>query len=455
MIDFTGVSVDVCRAGWDLNVTALDVPTSGLSDWPFGCNASVITKDFLRFNVTANVTVGVNATGFSEIRVNSTDLVINYTDVLVTVTGDAVPQNWTSSDSYTIGLLGNGSVNVTNGTITASYFHAAERAPTEAECSGFTLFSDYCLLSEEADIGGGQLRTTYTYRAFINVTDAGTKLFPVYYHAPKNRFTNWASRDNSSENLTVNGSTANVSLASTGTVDMFVNTTYDNGSLSAGYYLYEVIWTRTTTVAVEGGESGGGGGGGGPQIVVVSSNGTVLLNPKDVPFILNAGEERNHTFVIRNPNETVSRVTVSFEPGDTGDESHRWALLDREGAVFTDEVIEVPGGTPLQPGTKEFTVLVRVPVNADNGTYRFHVVAQNEAGARTIAVARVDVGGFSFTAGLFDAWSEFLRLVNLFLGWEITLPKPVFGVGSFRVFHVVLVIGGITAATLVYRRQRR
>jgi hypothetical protein len=415
-----------CRSGWNQNVSSL---AANATNYVVGCNNSdVVTKARARFNVSdSQVVAGSNSTGFLEVLVNNTDTVISYDNLLVNVsTGGLVPAGWTLNDSQSYQLnLSNGTTRLRNSTIATSAPLVAFLSPQAADCTGFTVFTDYCSKDTTEDLGGGRTRHTTTVRHVINSTDSLVRSFNVLVPMPLSRFTNWASRNSGSESGAVNSSSNNLSIASDDSnVNLTIGTNHSTSSISPGYYLADVTYTWDTVVSQS---PSPGGGGGGPEIVtiVLLPNRTFSISPVERTLFLRPGElalcspegAKCKEFVLSNPTSEPFDVTLRLE-AFFADPSVGWAVFRIGENAVTQMAVTVPAGTPANPGRMAFNVSVNVPLAAELTNYQFYIVATADRAPTVRVPVRVFLNEQAVIQGFFDA-------VGSFIGACWVLPRPI------------------------------
>lgn len=442
-----------CRSGWTQNESTINLSSGqALTNHILGCsNSTIISKSRNRYNITdANITVGSDSTGFIELLINNTDTLISWGNVSVNVSqGGMIPAGWNINDTQIKTLaLANASHAMMNFSLNRSSPLVTERAPTVAECTGFAIFSEYCLQTAFTDLGSGRTNYTYTYRAFLNVTDGFVASQKITYLVSLGRLTNWDLRTGGSENVTLNGSSTNTSLSDgAANVTILIDTNFNatsGTSLTTGEsWKAEITYSRITTV----GPSPGGGGGGGVTVISATPNLTLRINPENKEFFIKPGQDQSFTYVLRNQNSTKQTVKLTLEPRNS-DPSYRWGLFSTGNLVFTEQTVEVPAGTPENPGTAQFNLTVRVPANADTATYSFNIVAQSDAAPRQVSVAKIIVGGFSITATGNDVVTNFIGALANFAGFFIAFPKPVFGISGIAIWQIGIIFFAIFIGVL-------
>lgn len=448
-ITFTAVNLSGrCRSGWTQNITSRDVASSGLTNFVIGCNLSTtVTKARVVYNITgATVTVGQNSTGFMEVRTNNTDTVASYNEILVNAsTGGLIPSNWVLNDSvesYRVNLSAN-TASLRNTTIRTNSSLVAFLSPQAADCTGFTIFTDYCEKDTTETLADGRTRHNQTIRHKINSTDSVVKDFEIVVPMNLTRFTNWESRESGSVKGEANRSTTNISVVSDATfVNLTVGTSYSTSSLSPGFYLVDVNYSWITGTPPQGsGGSFGGGGGGGVTIIqqLVAGNVSFSIIPASFGRPLNPGDEFTEDLVIRCTSSEACDVTVTVEQFEQ-DPSWRWLTIRLGNNALTSHTFKAAPGTILVPGTAQFNASIRVPVDAREGSYRAFLAA-TVPNARPVRVpVTVSIGGaFCPTCVFQDFLAWFLAPVGLpraFLG--ITAVSPVQVAGAFVTLGLVV-----------------
>lgn len=384
-----------CRSGRSQNATLINISASGIIvNQTIGCTVSKnITLSRNVYNITdPNVTVDINSNGYLETIINNTDRNISFNSVLVNISSNGILQNnWNVSNNATgereyLFNITNGTESFRNTSIVTTTPLAVETTSQSANCSAFTLYSNYCTQQTDiVQIDSTHWRKQELIRTFLNVSDPDliVKQKPIVYKQSVSRFNNIAGRESGSLKYRINGTLiTNGSIdVESSNVNIFIDINATASSLSEGMnYVVEVEYTWISSTSPSNPPSSGGPAGGGlsipdiPQIIYLGGNvsGTFYLNPSSVTLNAQQGNTKNWSIILTNTNNNPVIVNTKFLP--VADNSYKWAVFKKDIYTYTETTYLIGRGTVDRPNRTQVDVVVGVPLDINNGSYQFNAV---------------------------------------------------------------------------------
>lgn len=358
--------------------------------------AVVIAKTITLENIDAiyyiNETTSVNVSSL----VNNTDASINFTNILVNLSGDFPDGDLTRWTNTTYPWFTD--VNLTFGQtttkkVTVTGINADKLSVTDyGACpTGYTSFGTYCKKVTDT-LGGGK---HYYFEYYVNVTSNATKGGKMELQTNLATYTDWTLK--SSVNYAVNGSAVDLTLPENAVnVNISVGTSHSTSSLSTGIYVFGIDYLVGSATA-----GGGGGGGGTPLTPVLDittgenvSKAFEIVDLNDKVITVLPFQTKLDEFRITNLLPTDINITAMPDISTPGCEYFNFRAGDEVYPAFTGKIIESRSG--VSGGFEFISYEVRANTNVTGRygcIYHFSTPDYSEQVVFTIDV--VDSLGFS------------------------------------------------------------